>query len=249
MKELSALDKVLDYIKERIMQKQWKSGDRLPTEPELCAQIGVSRSCVREAIKILESSHIVEIRRGDGTYLSSPAEITFTSPLLFKILLGENSLKELYEFREAMEMAILRLAIINATERDLQDLVQCNLNMSMYIREKKNAPEELYMLDMQFHEVLGRACHNSVMQDIYNFTFDIFAPFIRDNYAFGQDAASALETHLAIYEAVKSRDFLQMGYAVRTSVMLWRQWIERKDATTIAASGLWKENTLENESD
>ena len=40
-----------------------------------------------------------------------------------------------------------------------------------------------------------------------------------------------------------------MGYAVRTSVMLWRQWIERKDATTIAASGLWKENTLENESD
>lgn len=244
MKHTSALDKVLDYIKERIMKREWKSGDRLPTEQELCEQVGVSRSCVREAIKILESSHILEIRRADGTYLCDAEQITFTAPLLFKIVLGGCGSRELYEFRETMEMAVMRLAIVNATEKDLEILEKCNYDMETYIREKRNDPEELYQLDVKFHEALGVACHNSVMRDIYQFIFDVFAAFIRKNYEIGQDAESALETHAAIYDAIKGKDFLQMGYAVRISVALWREWIERADGLDLVAEGLSVENSV-----
>jgi GntR family transcriptional repressor for pyruvate dehydrogenase complex len=235
-----AMDKVTNYIKDSIMSGKWTSGDRLPTEQELCEQVGVSRSGAREAMKVLEASHIVEIRRGDGTYLSDPDKISFMGPLLFKIILNSNTLQELYDFRESIEMAVMRLAICNADENDFRDLERCNQEMQDYIDQNKSDVWELYQLDLDFHKRLAEATHNAIMRDVYLFTFDVFAPFIRQNYEKGQKAESALTTHIDTLNALKTGDILQVGYTIRTSVGLWRAWIGRKDAKNIVLADLWK---------
>ena len=237
-----ATDKVTNYIRDCIMAGKWQSGDKLPTEQEFCTQVGVSRSCVREAMKVLEASHIVEIRRGDGTYISDPDQISFMGPLLFKIILKKNTLQELYDFRESIEMGVMRLAICNANADDFANLESCNQKMQDFIDQRKSDSWELHQLDLMFHKHLAEATHNTIMRDVYQFTFDIFAPFILQNYEKGQNAESALATHTEILNALKSGDFLQVGYAIRASVDLWSTWIGQENARDIVLAELWKTN-------
>ena len=234
-----ATDKVTEYIRSKLITGAWKSGDRLPTEAELCAQIGVSRTCVREAIKVLEASHIVEIRRGDGTYLCYPDQISLTGPLLFKIILKETVLQELYDFRESIEMGVLRLVICKATPEDIEKLKDCNRRLKEFVDSGSKDVQTLYNLDIEFHRHLAAATHNTIMCDIYQFTFDIFAPLILRNYEKGQDAQSALETHLDIVSAVETGDFLQVGHAIRSSVGLWSAWLTHEDASKVVLTDLW----------
>ena len=225
---MTATEKVIEYFKCKVLEGEWNVGDRLPTEPELCDLIGVGRSGIREAMKVLESSHIIDIRRGDGTYISDPDRISFTEPLLLKVVLKESRMQELIGFRESIEMAVMRLAISNADENDIHALEQCNGKLKEYIILEKDDPEELFELDMSFHKTLAQAMHNTVMSDVYTFTFDIFRAVISQNYKNGQDAESALDDHLEITEAIKNKDFLYMGYAIKKAAKLWGTWGARE---------------------
>ena len=84
----STVQQVVDFIERKIRSQEFRSGDRVPTESELCALLGVSRTSVREAIKILESMTLVQVRRGDGTYISNPKDNLY---LAFRALLFLNS--------------------------------------------------------------------------------------------------------------------------------------------------------------
>lgn len=65
----SLVDQALDQLRQRINSGAWQVGERLPTEPELCAELGISRNTVREAMRVLAFSGLIEIRQGDGSYL------------------------------------------------------------------------------------------------------------------------------------------------------------------------------------
>lgn len=221
---MMATEKAINYFKSKVLNGEWTIGDKLPTEPELCELVGVGRSGVREAMKVLESSHIIDIRRGDGTYISDPDKISFIEPLLLKVVLKESRMQELIDFRESIEMGVMRLAIMNADADDIRALDDCNGKLQEYIDLEKDDSQELFELDMDFHRALSAAMHNTVMNDVYMFTFDIFGAIISQNYKNGQDAQSALDTHLALTESIRNKDFLHMGYAIRKSVDLWGNW-------------------------
>lgn len=67
----SLVDQALEQLRLRIARGAWAVGERLPTEPELCAELGISRNTVREAMRVLAFSGLIEIRQGDGSYLRS----------------------------------------------------------------------------------------------------------------------------------------------------------------------------------
>ncbi|MGI6433452.1 MAG: FadR/GntR family transcriptional regulator [Sphaerochaetaceae bacterium] len=228
-KNHSAVEKVMQYAKSKIINGEWVSGQRLPVEADLCEQIGISRSGLREALKILEASHIVEIKQGSGSYIGNPDDITFLGPLLFKLLLGGLKSGDIYEFREAIEMAVILLAISNSQNSDLEKLEKCNQGLSDLLMVGNPDPEKVFEIDVEFHEALGSAVHNSIMKDIYLFIFQLFAPLIQRNYEKGQDIQSALDTHKAIVEAIKNKNLIMAGYAVHLSVGVWKKWIEVDD--------------------
>src|SRR5574340_1341566 len=71
----SAYEQALEWMREQLATRAWAVGDRIPTEPELMAVLGVGRNTVREAIKTLTSTGILEIRRGSGTFVRARTDI------------------------------------------------------------------------------------------------------------------------------------------------------------------------------
>ena len=113
-----AADKIIDMI----MGNAMKPGDRLPTELELIQYLNVGRSTVREAIKLLVSQNIIEVRRGNGTFVKEQTGV-MDDPLGFRFVQDKLKLGlDLCEIRFMIEPAIAALAAERATKKDLEQL-------------------------------------------------------------------------------------------------------------------------------
>ena len=217
----TAVEKVNDYIKKRIVLGSLKSGDRIPTEVELCQMLNVSRGSVREAMKILEALGIIRIVRGDGTYISEAKDIHSLESILFKVILGDAPIAALIEFREEIEFSVLRIAARNIRP---EEIVALRAN----IEETKNhiaAPNpdgvRLYELDNAFHDLLGKATHNLMLEEVYHFAHEIIAPMILKNYELGQPGQLTVDSHELTMTALETNDFHLMGYVVKMINDIW----------------------------
>src|SRR5579871_212194 len=108
-------DDAIDRIRELIATGEWGPGTRLPREPDLAAQLGLSRSSLREAVRALSLARVLEVRQGDGTYVSSlePDEL-FEPTLSAMHLLRGRTVFELFEVRRLLEPQAAGLAAVRA---------------------------------------------------------------------------------------------------------------------------------------
>ncbi|MBU8685565.1 FadR/GntR family transcriptional regulator [Bacillus haynesii] len=230
----TAVNKVTDYIKHKIIYKELKPNDKIPTESELSEILNVSRSSVREALKILGAINIIQIRRGDGTYISEPEDISFSQSLLFKMILNNMQLKELVEFREQIEVAIVKLAITYATKEDIQGLKNIHNSFLECIETNPDDYKMIHELDLRFHKALATSTKNKLMAEIYLFAFEIFSPMILENYAIGQikgdDKETTVENHRILIEALEKKDLYTGIYGIQMSLKLWMKWINNRDS-------------------
>ena len=102
----SLVDQALEQLRRRITEGRWAIGERLPTEPELSAELGISRNTVREAMRVLAFSGLIEIRQGDGSYLRS-----MTDPLGAMRALSSCTLEQEQETRQILEVEALQDAV------------------------------------------------------------------------------------------------------------------------------------------
>lgn len=120
-------DDAQQKIKEFIVEGGLGPGDPLPTETELMERFAVSRNSLREALKSLQAKHIVEIRRGFGTYVGSMSLEPLIDGLAFRTVVGhrrgEDSLLELLQMREALEAGLMSSLVgrLGETELDVLD--------------------------------------------------------------------------------------------------------------------------------
>lgn len=110
----SLVDIALEQIRQRIDDGTWPLGQRLPPEPELAEIIGISRNTVREAVRVLTFSGVLEVRQGDGTYVRACAD-----PLSTMQALARSSVEQALEARGMIEIEASRLAALRRTEADL----------------------------------------------------------------------------------------------------------------------------------
>ena len=229
----SAVTQVTDYLKALIFSRKLKTGDRIPTEPELSKLVGVGRGSVREAIKRMEALHVLDVRRGDGTYVANMSGTQDLDSLLYKVVLEDISLGEIADYRIQIEISILHLAIQNITKKELQALRENYESFVHYVHAPgKKDPVMLQKLDISFHILLGKAAHNRLLEDIYAFSLQIFSPYMLRNYQAGKiehDAQSTLDSHRLILEALEQRDTYTAIYAVENAIALWKRWIVKAD--------------------
>ena len=121
---------VTDQIKDYILIHRLKPGELLPTEAELCAELGVSRSSVREAMRTLAALDIVEVRHGYGTYVGQLSLAPLVEGLVFRgVLRPEDdfaALREVVEVREALDLAMAEqicAAMVGTSNPRLHELV------------------------------------------------------------------------------------------------------------------------------
>lgn len=171
-----AYQTLADDLRAQITSGQLRPGDRLPTEPELCARSGVSRSTVREALRLLASQHLIITTRGvtGGSFVShpSPQQLADTFATGVRLLLATERVPavELMEVREIFEVPGAEMAALRRTEEDLAALEAAIFDP---VADSLDA-----MLDAQwaFHTTLAAATHNSLYEllarPLYNLSND-----------------------------------------------------------------------------
>ena len=161
----SVVQQVIDRLTYAMIYKELRPGDKLPTEMELAASFGVGRNSIREAIKILVSFGVLEIRRPEGTFVSSGFSDKMINPLLYGIILNQSdSLDNLKELREWIDYGILELAMEKA---EPEDLFQLEEQLDKLLAEIDGGDvHKVFIADDEFHEAISTAAHNSLLGQI-----------------------------------------------------------------------------------
>ncbi|SDH57025.1 FadR/GntR family transcriptional regulator [Propionivibrio dicarboxylicus] len=196
--KVSAVDLVIDSIKNILIQKKILPGDLLPSEQALADSLGVGRGSVREALKILDAFGIVEIIHGDGTYIATSANKKIFDPLIYSMIISNSDSNELIQLREMVEMGVINTIIDNATDEDLRKLEAVHAEYEALGQRGETDLAQLNACDLKFHRTMATLTHNHLIENMYNFVIDIFAPTI--NATFG------LERHRKIITAIVGRD-------------------------------------------
>ena len=155
-------EQVADGIMNLIQETPYKAGDKLPTEKELCESTGAGRNTVREALKILASRNVLEIRQGAGTFVSEKQGIP-DDPLGFSMVNDHVKLtKDLLQVRIMLEPQIAALAAQCAKEHEIRELEEILEEMEAAMKKREDYSE----LDTKFHAKIAQCTHNIVMENL-----------------------------------------------------------------------------------
>ena len=152
-------EKVAEHIKTQILKGDIKPGEKLPSAKELCERYQVSRSTVREALSALQVIGLIETRQGEGSTVRTVNPEDFKLPNFQQVLLTKETLLELLEARNLLEVSIAGLAAINRTESDLEKLVLILESMEEHLHDEQQSR----LLDMQFHLAIATSSQNSIL--------------------------------------------------------------------------------------
>jgi GntR family transcriptional regulator, transcriptional repressor for pyruvate dehydrogenase complex len=226
---------IVDQIRNAILTARVKQGDRLPPERELAAQFGVSRVTVRDALRALEATGLVEIRVGarGGAFVSAPTGSMVGQAMSDMMLMAAVSAEDVVEARLLVELGTVTLACARATEDDLEalravvDRARQELSAGTYARE----------LSWEFHSLLSRMAHNPAIDSLtQSFRDSLSMHPVRVREPRARSFALTVEEHGRILEAVEKRD----GDTARremASHLLRGTGLERREAELL---GLWK---------
>lgn len=174
---------ILQNIKEMIDQHVILPGERLPSERELAERFNVSRVPVREAIKILEYTGMIESRQGDGMYLRESAVAdNLSMPIDFQVQLTSDVMIDLFEMRMLLESKACYYAAQRRTKQDILTLKAAIASVepflaSHYEGDHSDSPEEPFdeprKISHQFHTAIIDAAHNTVLSNIYRSLFEL----------------------------------------------------------------------------
>lgn len=190
-----AVDELLRLIGER----GYRAGEKLPNEYELSAQLGVSRNTVREAVRVLVSRNILDIRQGAGTFVS-PKKGVADDPLGFSLMEDRRKLvADLIQVRCIIEPQIAALAAQNATSEDISVLGDLCGQVESLIRNHQDFMEK----DVEFHTQLAACSRNMVMSNLIPVICEgitLFATTVLE-----PEFEQTVKSHREVFEAVRER--------------------------------------------
>jgi GntR family transcriptional repressor for pyruvate dehydrogenase complex len=154
----SRVDQIAHELQGQIDQRKLKAGDKLPSERSLCAQFGVGRTTIREALKSLNVRGLV-FRRGRGMIVTDPETLSPPGTDLTELAV-QVSIRQLYEVRKLIEVRVAGWAALRATSEDIEALGRA-LDADLY------KPSDEVTANRLFHDALARAVHNPALMQVY----------------------------------------------------------------------------------
>jgi len=195
-------DQIADLIQERIVREHLKTGTNLPSELELANEFQVSRTVVREALRILEISGLVRIKKGPsgGIFVSDRYHAPIRKSLKNMVALGEISIDHLFDVRLLLEPFIAREAASHAGKEDIETLENLLMDSTAHL----DHPVILKKNNLNFHLLLARASGNPLFFVLLESVFDLLIEGSQDFFE------SAMEihfhrTHERIFQLIKNK--------------------------------------------
>jgi GntR family transcriptional repressor for pyruvate dehydrogenase complex len=199
-----ASDEVIRQIKALIFSGRLAPGDQLPSEKDLTEQFGLSRITVRDALRVLESAGLIEIRVGarGGAFVATPSAERVSDALTNLLRLQQITLQELIEARLVVEPQVASLAARRATAADIEAMAQA----IAHARAGRRVGDPRFMPhSVAFHLALAEAAKNQVLLSTVN---SIRTPFHEALAALPADemAERAIADHQKILDAITAHD-------------------------------------------
>ncbi|QIS11215.1 MULTISPECIES: FadR/GntR family transcriptional regulator [Nocardia] len=198
---MSVTDDAIAKIKAMIVSGDLKPGSRLPREADLAAELGVSRNSLREAVRALALVRILDVRQGDGTYVSSLEPNSLLDAMSFLLEFHQDdSVLDILGVRRILEPAATALAATRMTDAQIEHL-------RTLVEPAGRSVTDLVALDLSFHAAVAAASGNKVLASLLD---SLSLPTTRARIWRGVTEEGAFERtvaeHRAICDAIAARD-------------------------------------------
>lgn len=200
---MALTDEAIEKIKQMIVSGRVRPGEKLPREADLAAELGLSRSSLREAVKALSLINVLDVRQGDGTYATSLAPSLLLETLSFVTdFHRDDSVLEFLEVRRILEPAATALAAVRMPQPDRIALGKVLDGVSV-----DSPVDDFIATDLEFHRRIAIGSGNSVLASLVD---NMSLPTARARVWRAMTEPRALERtlaeHHAIYQAILSGD-------------------------------------------
>lgn len=200
---MAVTDEAISKIKEMIVSGALRAGDRLPKEADLASQLGLSRSSLREAVRALSLLNILDVRHGDGTFVSSLAPDVLLEAVTFVLdFHHDDTVMQAFQVRAILEPAAAAMAAQHITDAEITKL-------EVLLDELGESPgvEQLVANDLEFHRLIAGASGIPLLCSLLD---TITGPTVRARIWRGLTQTEAVSRTLAehrdILQALASRD-------------------------------------------
>jgi GntR family transcriptional regulator, transcriptional repressor for pyruvate dehydrogenase complex len=201
---MALTDEAIVKIKEMITSGELGPGDRLPKEADLAARLGLSRNSLREAVKALTLVNVLDVRHGDGTFVTSLDSAHLLDALSFMVdLHRDDSVLQFFEVRRLLEPGVAALAATRISKSQLEDLRTLTEGLT-----PASGVDELVTNDLRFHRLIAEATGNAVVCSLLD---GISGATQRARIWRGVTQAGAVERTLAEHTAIL--DAIELGDA------------------------------------
>jgi GntR family transcriptional regulator, transcriptional repressor for pyruvate dehydrogenase complex len=226
------IDQAIEHIRDLIARGVLEPGSRLPPEQELAIMLGCSRSTTREAVRALVMARVLDVRRGDGTYVTSLRPELLLEGLGFAVdLMQDEGLLELWEIRMLLEPAATARAAEKISDGRLGEL-------TAILEQMRQCTDESVLVqhDARFHELVAQSAGN---QTLATFLSSMSSRTMQARLWHGvrESGASAgtVAQHAEILDALRARDPMMAHAAAVLHVGKTQAWFQQ-----IVEAGDWR---------
>lgn len=194
---------VVHYIEEKMLQQQLVPGDRLPPERELASMLGVSRSALRQALKVLRSKGLIDVRVGDGTYTAGKVDSLIVSPMADILKQHRKQVVDPIEVRKLLEPQLAKLSAGRASPDDILELERLVHVQTTEIETKGNFSTDH---DLAFHRCIAKSTGNSIVVTVIESTLKLLEESRHITLSTPVGAQLSLAGHIRILNAIRSKN-------------------------------------------
>lgn len=198
----SLYDQVLAHMTQLITRKYWPAGAALPPEGELAQQFKVSRTVIRECVRVLASRGMVNVRQGRNMYVAPHESWKATEPLALLVRSDHASLAYWLEVRTLLEMDCAGLAATRATEDELDELAALIAQQAA----GEDDPDMYRALDIRFHLGIARSTHNPALVRLSEGVIQPLREQMEERVLTPQTRQASTAGHRAILACLRDRD-------------------------------------------
>jgi GntR family transcriptional regulator, transcriptional repressor for pyruvate dehydrogenase complex len=205
---------VMENVKNYIIDNDLGPGDRLPTEKELVAELGISRNILREGLKSLEALGLIEIRVGDGMYVCHFDSASVLSHISFAISRTKQELTHLMYARLAIELGTLQQVVERIQDEDIVLLEEI---LDRY--DEAETLEESSKIDLEFHQQLLAISRNPILAEFGTFLGRFFIESLY--FVITDPKVHTSNEHRDLLGALRERDLPEASEILRAHILSW----------------------------
>lgn len=208
---------VMERIKQALIRGELKAGDFLPSEAELTRNLGVGKSSVREAVKMLQAMGIVEVRRGQGTVIRDQPGENSLNTLVYQLILARGVTQDVLDFRSMFEPAYSIMAMHRATDEDYGAIQDAIDRLEAALQDRVQSARH----DVAFHRAILHATRNPMVIRVGETLLEMFEAAIETSMRTLPKVA--LKDHKQIFKAFRAKDAAAVLAAIAESSKSWER--------------------------